>query len=281
MPLESGKSIRMKRIFNERTDKSLIIPMDHGVTMGPLKGIINIKTMVEMVLANGANGVILHRGLANQSVSAIKGDNALIVHMNASTTLGRHLDDKVKVCSVWQAIRLGADAVSVQINIGSETESRQIQEMASIADECEMFGMPLLVMAYARGELLNEFDSKNVAHVARVAVELGADIVKCNYTGSIESFQSVIQACQVPILIAGGPLIENVTDLFKMISNALVAGAAGISIGRNVFEYEYPDLMIRQLYKIVHEKQDPGEAALELEEMKYRVSAPQRVIKLK
>jgi fructose-bisphosphate aldolase/2-amino-3,7-dideoxy-D-threo-hept-6-ulosonate synthase len=128
--------------FNEKTNNSLVIPMDHGVTMGPLKGIVDIRPMVEMVLANGANGVILHRGLANQSVSAIKGNNALIVHMNASTGLGRHINDKVKVCSVWQAIRLGADAVSVQINIGSETESSQIQEMASIADECDMYGIP-------------------------------------------------------------------------------------------------------------------------------------------
>jgi DhnA family fructose-bisphosphate aldolase class Ia len=136
-------------------------------------------------------------------------------------------------------------------------------------------------MAYARGDLLNEFDYKNVAHVARIAAELGADIVKCNYTGTIEGFQLVVQACPVPILIAGGPLIENVADLFRMVSNALTAGAAGISIGRNVFEYEYPDLMIRQLYKIVHEKQDPAEANDELEEMKYRVLAPKRVVTLK
>ncbi|MGE5423526.1 MAG: 2-amino-3,7-dideoxy-D-threo-hept-6-ulosonate synthase [Ignavibacteriales bacterium] len=277
----SGKTLRMKRIFNERTEKSLIIPLDHGVTMGPLKGIVDVKPMVDMVLSNGANGVVLHKGLARHSIPVIKANNALIIHMSASTDIGKHTPDKVTVCSVWHAVRLGADAVSVHINFGSETEPRQIEDMAKIAEECEIYGIPLLVMAYARGESINELDPETVAHAVRVAVELGADIVKCNYTGTVESFQQVTQACQVPILIAGGPSINSTCDLFKMVANALAAGAAGVSIGRNIFEFTRPDLMIRQLFKIVHHGVDPVEAAEELENLMYGISGSNRVLTLK
>jgi DhnA family fructose-bisphosphate aldolase class Ia len=108
-------------------------------------------------------------------------------------------------------------------------------------------------MMYARGpKIKNEFDVENVKHAARVGAELGADIVKAPYTGSIDSFRQVVQGCPVPVVIAGGEKMDSDEDIFKMVEGALSAGAAGVSIGRNAFQHKKPDKMIEALCKMVH-----------------------------
>lgn len=262
-----GKIIRLKRLFSEESKKSIIVPMDHGVTEGPTKGIIKINEMIETVLKEGVNGVIIHKGLVSQAIPAIKGRNSLILHMSASTNIGTNILNKVKVCNVIEAVRAGADAVSVHINFGSDSEPDQIRELAQIAEECNTYDMPLIVMAYPRGEGINEHDPNKIAHAARIAAELGADIVKCNYTGDKRSFEQVINSCHLPILVAGGAKIDNVLDLFTMIYDALDVGAAGLSIGRNIFEHKYPDLVTKQIVKIVSKNINPEKAFQEFKQM--------------
>lgn len=253
-----GKNLRLKRIFSKRTNKSIIVPMDHGVTIGPVEGIVMIKDSIEKVIKGGANGIILHKGLASQAIPFLNGNNSLIIHMSASTNIGNHLMKKVRVCSIQEAINIGADAISMHINLGSDSEPEQIKDLASLAEECDSFGMPLMVMTYVKGQPEDEYDPQKISHAVRIAAELGADIVKCNYTGDPETFSRVVEGCHVPILIAGGPRKESINDLFTMVYDAVKAGAAGISIGRNIFEQKYPQLITELLVKIVHKNIQPG-----------------------
>jgi class I fructose-bisphosphate aldolase len=121
--------------------------------------------------------------------------------------------------------------------------------------------MPLVAMMYTRGsKIKDEYNPGNVKHAARVAAELGADIVKVVYTGSVDSFTEVVNGCPVPVVIAGGPKMDSDEDIFKMVESALQAGAAGISIGRNAFQHENPTKMVQVLSKMVHQGASVAEA---------------------
>ncbi|TDA25661.1 MAG: fructose-bisphosphate aldolase, partial [Archaeoglobi archaeon] len=125
-----------------------------------------------------------------------------------------------------------------------------------ISKACQEWGMPLLAMMYPRGEKINQFDPKAVALAARVGAELGADIVKTNFTGDVESFRKVVEGCPVPVVIAGGPKMSSVEELLQMVRMAMDAGASGVAIGRNIFQAENPTKMTRAIAMIVHENAD-------------------------
>ncbi len=249
-----GKVVRLGRIMNRESGRTVIVPLDHGITLGPIEGLCEIGRAVEMAAAGGANAVIEHKGAAAFSHRSGGPDIGLIIHLSASTAMCPDPNDKVLVCSVEEAIRLGADAVSVQVNLGSHTEREMLGVLGEVAADCATWGMPLLAMMYARGEkIANPFDVKHVKHAARVGAELGADIVKCVYTGSVESFREVVEGCPVPIVIAGGDKIETDAEVLGMVAGSLEAGGKGVSIGRNVFQHRRPDRMVAAMCKLVHE----------------------------
>ncbi|ADB57880.1 2-amino-3,7-dideoxy-D-threo-hept-6-ulosonate synthase [Archaeoglobus profundus] len=255
-----GKRIRIERIINRETGNTVIVPMDHGVSMGPIEGLRDMPKIINAVAEGGANAVVLHKGMVVHGHRGYGKDIGLIVHLSGSTSLSPDPNEKVLVCSVEEAIRLGADAVSVHINIGSKTEAEQLKKLGMISKICVEWGMPLLAMMYPRGEGINQFDEKAVALVSRVGAELGADIVKTNFTGSVESFRRVVEGCPVPIVVAGGPKMNSVEEVLNMVRMAMDAGARGVAIGRNVFQAENPTLMTKAIATIVHENASVKEA---------------------
>jgi fructose-bisphosphate aldolase/2-amino-3,7-dideoxy-D-threo-hept-6-ulosonate synthase len=157
------------------------------------------------------------------------------------------------VCSVEEAVKIGADAVSVHINVGAEQEDDMLVKLGMVADDCDMYGMPLLAMMYPRGpKIKNPHAVDVVKHVARLGAELGADIIKTVYTGDVETFREVVSGCHVPVIIAGGPKVETVQEVLQMVYDSIKAGGKGLSIGRNVFQHENPTLMVKALSAIVH-----------------------------
>ncbi|MHC1585245.1 MAG: 2-amino-3,7-dideoxy-D-threo-hept-6-ulosonate synthase [Candidatus Syntropharchaeia archaeon] len=258
---EIGKKIRIERIIDRKSRKSLVVPLDHGISIGPVKGLVDLVDTVNKVAEGGANAVLQHKGMVKYGYRGYGRDIGLIVHISASTSLGPDPNEKVIVCDVEEAIRLGADAVSIHINIGSETEADQLQQLGIIAERCDYWGMPLLAMMYPRGKnIKNPHDPELVAHVARVGAELGADIIKTNYTGDEDSFREVVRGCPAPIIIAGGPKTETERDLLEMVKGAMNAGAMGVAIGRNIFQHDDPTKMTLAISKIVHEGLSPEEA---------------------
>ena len=258
---EVGKRIRIDRIMNRDTRKTVIIPMDHGITMGPIKGLYDMRSIINQVADGGANAVLLHKGIIRAGYRGYGRDIGLIMHLSGGTSIGPDPNAKVQIADVMEAIKLGADAVSIHINVGSKTEQEQIRFLGEAAKVCDDWGMPLIAMMYPRGEKIeNEYDVDAVKHVARIGAELGADIVKTNYTGSQESFREVVRGIPVPVVMAGGPKVKTDEEFCKMIYDSVKAGGAGAAVGRNVFQHENPVKMVKVLCGIVHEGLDVNSA---------------------
>jgi len=249
-----GKQIRLERIMNRDTGKTVIVPMDHGITAGPISGLEDMRETVAKVVNGGANAILMHKGMVQAGHRGGGRDIGLIVHLSAGTSLSPDPNTKVPVCTVAEAVRLGADAVSIHINLGASTDADMLRHFGEVSHSCAEWGMPLLAMVYTRGpKIESEFDVKYVKHAARAGAELGADIVKVNYTGSPDSFRAVVAGCPVPVVIAGGEKVETDEELFHMVAGALAAGSAGVSIGRNAFQHPDPEGIMRAISMIVHE----------------------------
>ena len=252
-----GKGRRLKRIFR-KDGRTFIVPMDHGFTVGPVKGLKNMQDIIDKLSAGGVDAIIIHKGTAK---AVDVGNLGLIVHLNGSTKLSQKPNWKVQVCSIEEAIRLGADAASIHVNVGSLEENEMLRDMGIMVDECDKYGLPLLAMMYPRGlNVKNEHDLELVSHAARLGAEIGADIIKTNYTGSIRTFKEVTNGCSVPTVIAGGPKAKTDREVLQMVYDSLKGGGAGLSVGRNVFQHENPTLMARALSSIVHEDSAVDEA---------------------
>jgi fructose-bisphosphate aldolase/2-amino-3,7-dideoxy-D-threo-hept-6-ulosonate synthase len=245
-----GKDVRLNRIL--KNGKMLCIPMDHGISSGPLDGIKDITKFIYDIEKSGLSCILLNKGIIKILPRPI--NIGLIAHMSASTSLGPDPNKKVLLGSVKEAIRLGADAVSVHINIGSQEEPMMLYSLGLIADECNKWSIPLIAMMYPRGEnIKNPHDVSIISHAARIGAEAGADIVKTIYTGNTDTFKEVVKSCPVPIVIAGGPKSNTNKDILELCHGAIQAGSIGITFGRNIFTHRNPKKLIKALYEIIIE----------------------------
>lgn len=249
----SSKQKRLSRIFNE-SGKIVLVPLDHGMTLGPIKGIENMRNTITELTDAGVDALLMHKGEIIRNLDVLSQKNlGVIMHLSASTDLQSGEECKIMTGSVEEALSYGCDAVSVHVNLGSAYEKEMMKDFAKVSSDCNKYGMPLLAMLYTRGEQIkNEFDVKLVRHAARVAEEMGADIVKVNYTGDKESFKSVVDSVSIPVVIAGGSKISKM-HLIKNVCDAIAVGGMGVSIGRNVFQSEDMKTTIKIINSIVNQ----------------------------
>ncbi|HET8793353.1 MAG TPA: fructose-bisphosphate aldolase, partial [Nitrososphaeraceae archaeon] len=143
---------------------------------------------------------------------------------------------------------------------GAKEEPEMLEILGMISDECDEWDVPLLAMMYPRGEnIKNPYDPEIVGHVTRIGAEAGADIVKSVYTGDLDSFKSVIKCCPVPVVIAGGPKTKTDADILSMCSDAIKAGAKGVTFGRNIFQHSKPSLLVNALSELIIDERDYNE----------------------
>ncbi|MGB5911842.1 MAG: 2-amino-3,7-dideoxy-D-threo-hept-6-ulosonate synthase [Promethearchaeia archaeon] len=248
-----GKNIRIERIISRKTNRTIIIPMDHGLTLGTIKGLENLADMINKVALGGANAVLMHSGMIGAGHRRYGKDVGLIVHLSGATNLAPDPNRKVLVCSVERAIKLGADAVSIHINIGANEEPEMLQDAQKIVEASGEWGIPLIAMLYPRGTKIKDENDPEVVNIAvRAGAELGADIVKTNYTGDIDSFKYIVKSVHVPVIIAGGPRMDTIVDLLQVVYDSLQAGGTGVAFGRNVFQADDPTKLVSAISKIVH-----------------------------
>lgn len=266
-----GKDTRLHRLFDVRTKRIVISPLDDALLAGPEGGLRDAHEMVRQIVAGGSDAIMAFPGLfrrCHKEMACISG----ILNVTASTTRSQHTR-KVLISSVEEAVSLGLDGVAVHVNISSAYEPEMLKILGDVSRECERLGMPLMGIMYPRtegdgadenyNELLRDQPKKYaelVRHAARVGVEAGADLIKTQFTGDAESFSTVVESCVgVPVVTVGGPKIEAA----KALSNAYEAirgGAAGVSFGRNVFNRKDSSKFIRALRQIVHENSTVEEA---------------------
>jgi fructose-bisphosphate aldolase/2-amino-3,7-dideoxy-D-threo-hept-6-ulosonate synthase len=259
--MQPGIQARLDRIGTDGT--ILNVPMDHGITIGATQGLIDIESTIDAVTAAGADSVLTQKGLAER-VHPNKNGAGYLIHLNASTTIGPDSNDKRLSGTVEEAVKLAADAVSFHINVGSTYEPEQLEDLARITETAHDHGVPVLAMTYARGPDIAEDDPEKLAHAVRIGEELGADILKTGYSGSADSFERIVDATGKPVIAAGGsPGTKQ--EMLEQVRGVMDAGAAGVSMGRSIFQHDRPGRMTAAVSAIVHEDHSVDEALTRLE----------------
>ena len=242
----------------------LCIPMDHGISNGPIEGLEDPASTIYRCDSHGLTSVIINKGILKTMPRTPK--VGVLVHFSSSTALSMSPNRKMLTGTVKEAVALGADGVSLHINIGGKEEPEMLEQLGMTADQCHKWNMPLLAMMYPRGENIPDpHDPQVVGHVARIGAECGADIVKTVYTGDVDSFAKIVKSTPVPIVIAGGPKAKTDMDILKMTENAMDAGAKGVTYGRNIFAHQTPEKMVGALAAVIFNKETAEEAVKRIE----------------
>jgi 2-amino-4,5-dihydroxy-6-oxo-7-(phosphonooxy)heptanoate synthase len=256
-----SKAMRLHRLFRHGR-KLVVVPLDHSVSDGPIarRG-GSVDQLVGDMAASGVDAVVLHKGSLRHVQHTHFGAMSLIVHLSASSGHAIDPDAKYLVTGVEEAVALGADAVSVHVNLGSLDERTQIADLGAVAGSCDKWNVPLIAMVYPRGpHITNPGDPELVAHAAILAADLGADIVKTVYPGSSADMAEVASACPIPVIVAGGPRVSSAGEVLGFVSDALLGGASGVAIGRNIFMAPDPRDMAGRITGLVREfaNAEPG-----------------------
>lgn len=248
-----GRQVRLRRLF-DKSRRLFVVPLDHSVTDGPAAGITELDPLVSQLSANGVDAVVLHKGSLRFVDHRSFLTTSLIVHLSASTTHAPDPNAKYLVGSVEECVRLGADAVSVHVNLGSTEEANQIADLAAVAGECDRWNMPLLAMVYPRGpKIPDPREPDVVAHATMIAADLGADIVKTVYAGDVAVMSDIVRSCPIPVVVAGGPRRSTPDDLMSYVDDVLAAGAHGVAMGRNIFQAPDPGAVARRVAARIHQ----------------------------
>ena len=259
-----GKARRLDRLLVGEKRRAVLVPVDDSLISGPFDGLQDLRTIANSLSRGRPDSVIAFGGFLRLCHNEL-GGVPTILNITASTLRSGHTHKRA-VGGVADAVAVGADAVAVHANIGSANEGDMLVTIARTARECEHYGLPLLAIMYPRTEGGAEGHSyddlrrenpeeygKLVAHACRVGLELGADLVKTQYTGTPASFRGVVEACApIPVVVAGGPALPP-REAFELARGALSVGAAGVSFGRNVFSRPSPTRWIEALRMVVHD----------------------------
>jgi len=249
-----GKQRRLSRLFNRQSGKTLIVPIDHAVTMGPATGLEHPQRLIATLVKAGVNAIIGHKGvlkLFHESLAA----TPFILHLSGATNLGNDPGYKALVGDVETAVAMGADAVSLHVTLGHPQEREMLGDLGRVSSQCDRFGMPLLVMAYLAQPVTRVSEgSLPELHAVRVAQELGADIIKIAYPGSNDRLVEIAASAQLPVIVGGGPRHADSTFL-QNVCGMMATGIDGLAVGRHIFQSPDIAAALADLYAAVHHPQ--------------------------
>jgi len=245
-----GKTIRLRRLFPTPERRLFSVPLDHAFSMGPIDGLEELAPLASELQEGGADLLIVHKGAVRELAPLLRPPTMLGIHVSASTSLGGSSDHKRLVGTAEEAVALGADLLSVQVNFGVREEGDMLTDLGSAVDQCRRLGLPLLCMAYVKKKDGGSPDE--LRHAARAAADLGADIVKTSYPGSAEEYRRLCRTTPVPVLIGGGVRLDDEAEFLRVIEDSLAAGGAGICIGRNLFQRRPVGPLARRIARLLH-----------------------------
>lgn len=249
--MNPGKQIRLAQLL--RGGRSVIVAIDHGAIAGPIPGIIKPAPLMRACVRGGADAVLTTRGFVKASLEEWAPCTALILRLTGGfTVLGGGFEEE-RISSPETALRYGAAAAAATVKFGHTREGDFIREASLIADSCEQWGLPLMIEAMAKGKDMKSTDPEGVKLAARAAQEIGADLVKCHYTGDPDSFRAVVEGCPVPVVILGGEKSDSLEQVFSEVHESLQAGGVGIAIGRNIWQHREPQAVVEAMAGLVHE----------------------------
>ena len=246
--MEWGMKNRLSRLI-QKDGKALFLPVDHGYFQGPTHGLEKPEQTIKPIYQY-ADAIMLTRGVLRNCIDPAIEKPIILRVSGAVTVVGEDLANESVVTSIEEILRLNVSAVSMSVFAGTKYENKSLSNLAKLVDECEEYGVPVMAVS-AVGKELEKREARYLALVARVSAEIGARVVKTYYCK--ENFEKVVDGCPVPVVIAGGPKCKTLEEILQTTSDAMKAGAAGLSIGRNVFQCDKPALLSKSLSAIVHE----------------------------
>lgn len=255
-----GKTLRLKRFMRKPNGRTVIVPLDHGVAYGPIEGLRSMDRVIRMGARGGADGIVINKGMFRFLETVKDPLPGVFFHLSSSTLLGPSPHHKVITGSVEEALRSGADGVSVHVNLGGPHEADMLRDLGRVGDACSLWQMPLLVMIYVKPASGAQAGDDAIAHAARVAAELGADIIKIAAPERLDALARITQSLPVPIVVAGGGKAPSDMEFLQRVRGLLEAGATGLAVGRNIFQHERPQDFLKAVCAVVHQGTSPEEA---------------------
>ncbi|MDP2750082.1 MAG: fructose-bisphosphate aldolase [Nanoarchaeota archaeon] len=243
--------------FFNRDGKALILACDQGIEHGPVdfnEKNINPNYILDIATSGSFTGLIFQKGLAEKYYNNYSGKTKvpLLVKLNGKTSLVKGEPYSPQICSIKEAVEYGARGVGYTIYLGSEHEAKIFKEFCEIKREARNYGLPIFVWMYARGKVIkNDLKGDVLAYGARVALELGADVAKMKYNGNVKDLQWMVKSAgKTKIIIAGGSKAAP-EKILKEAYDVVHNGAAGMAVGRNIWQSPYPQIMSDALNAIV------------------------------
>lgn len=253
-----GKRLRLNRFFVREPKVGVIVPIDHALTMGPISGLENVDAIAAWISTPGITGVIAHKGMVERLAERdlLRG-LGVMVHLNGMSSLATDPHRKEVLTQIETALKLGADAVSLQVNFDGRNDAHNLQLLGRVVDEASKVGVPVLAMVYdVAPNIAPEQRTPRIRHLARIAIELGIDAIKLGAPETLDQVRPILEhaAKDVPILFAGGKTTTD-TLLLELLAESLKWGGAGLCVGRNVFQRDQPEILLRKIHKLVQQKE--------------------------
>ncbi len=257
--MDWGLESRMARIIRPSTGRGVMLAVDHGYFMGPTRCLERPSAAIEPLVEH-CDSLMLTRGVLRTSVPASSAVPVVLRVSGGSSIIGADLSNEVITTGMDEAVRLNASAVAMSIFVGAGHEHQTLASLGRLVDEAAPVGMPVLAVT-AVGKELEKRDARYLSLACRIAAEFGAHMVK---TYHCENFEKVVESCPVPIIVAGGPKVPE-REALELVHSSISAGAAGVDMGRNIWQSERPVPMIRAVRSIVHDSASVDEAMATLE----------------
>ena len=251
--LDWGMQSRLARIFRPPDHRTVMLAIDHGYFQGPTSGLERVDLSI-VPLLQYADALMATRGIVRSTIPAASG-TPVVLRASGGPSILRELSDEQIAVSMEDAARINASAVAVQVFIGGEFESRSVHNMTRLVDESQRYGIPVLAVTAVGRDLTR--DARYLRLATRICAELGAHVVKTYYCA--EGFDTVTAGCPVPLVMAGGKKLPELEAL-TMVHRAIEEGAAGVDMGRNIFQSDDPVAMIQAVSAIVHDAVKPADA---------------------
>lgn len=271
---ENGVTLRASRIFNQKTGRCVAVAMDHGVALGAIAGLERIGDLLEQVVRAKPEAVLIGPGTIRKFGHLLLGPGAPVPILAVDFPLfatypgGDKTDGEVVTISAEEAARLGAEMVKIVMIFGQEKVGSQIQNFSNVAktiELCHKIGLPVMVEPTTWGlrfEGKNTKDGQLLADMARIAYELGADIVKSDFPDNPPDMKKIAQACPVPVVLLGGAKAPTTKDMLSDVLVCIQNGAAGVTFGRNVWQNPEIPKFMKAIQKVVHDEDLPGALAV-------------------
>lgn len=256
-----GRAVRLRRLLGS-DGRGVFIALDQAIPRGVHPRLANIGETFQAISKGAPNAITMTRGIGARFVPQLPHDQPWILKASVFS-LEFHKTRDAVIGSVQDAIRLGADAVSIGISLGSEDQVTMLEILSRFVEEASQVGLPTICHAYPSGDLWGDKarSPEAILYSARAAAEVGVDIVKTWYTGSPETFRDVVTGTPALVMTSGGVKANSPLEVLEMAEGVITAGGAGITFGRNVWDSVDPERMVRALNAVVHDGVAASDAA--------------------